>query len=106
MPPLRQILLILALLAPVACSQPLEGRIIERLTTAGLGEPMARCMAERWVKRLSPLQLREIASAAEDLEAQGGKLNVGGLIARVRQINDPEIVEVVSSSTVVCALTA
>ena len=103
---MRPIITLVALLALAACSQPLEGRIVDRLISAGLNEPMARCMAERWVKRLSPLQLREIANAAEDLQAQGGKLNVGGLIARVRQINDPEIVEVVSSSTVVCALTA
>ena len=103
---MRPITPFLVLLALAACSQPLEGRIVDRLTSAGLREPMARCMAERWVKRLSPLQLREIASAAEDLQADGGKLNVGGLIARVRQINDPEIVQVVSSSTVVCALTA
>lgn len=97
---------LIALLPLAACSQPFEGRIVEQLTAAGLGEPIARCMAERWVKRLSPLQLREIASAAEDLKSEGRKLNVGTLIARVRQIEDPEIVEVVSSSTVVCALTA
>lgn len=104
--PAMRMLLLAPLLALAACSQPLEGRITERLTEAGLAEPMARCMAERWVKRLNPLQLREIASVADDLKAQGGQLNVGGLIARVRQVEDPEIVEVVSSSTVVCALTA
>ena len=103
---MRLLLAFLALLSLAACSQPFEGRIADRLTEAGLSEPMARCMAERWVKRLNPLQLREIAALAEDLKAEGGKLSVGGLITRVRQIEDPEIAEVVSSSTVVCALTA
>jgi hypothetical protein len=97
---------LLALLTLGACSQPFEGRIAQRLAEAGLSDAMSRCMAERWVDRLSVLQLRRIASLADDLKAEGRRLTVGGLIGRVREMDDPEIVQVVSSSTLVCALSA
>lgn len=96
----------LALLALAACSQPFEGRIADRLIAAGLAEPMARCMAERWVERLNVLQLRKIAALADEIEATRERLTVGGLIGRVRAMDDPEIVEVVTRSTLVCALSA
>jgi hypothetical protein len=98
--------LLIVLLPLTACSQAFEGRIVDRLDEAGLSRPMSECMAERWVKRLGVFQLRRIQTLAEDLEAEGENLTVAGLIRRVREIDDPEIVEVVTRSTVVCALTA
>ena len=97
---------LLLFLGLCACSKPFEGTIVDRLAGAGLPRPLAECMAERWVDKLSPLQLREIAKAADDLKAKGGQLGIGEMIARVRQIQDPEIVQVVSRSAMVCALTA
>jgi hypothetical protein len=97
---------LVALLPLAACSQAFEGRIADRLDEAGLSRPMSECMAERWVKRLSLFQLRRIQSLAEELRAEGANLTVAGLIRRVRELDDPEIVEVVTRSTVVCALTA
>jgi hypothetical protein len=99
-------LLLFALMPLAACSQAFEGRIVDRLNEAGLSRPMSECMAERWVERLGVFQLRRIQGLAEDLEAEGENLTVAGLIRRVREIDDPEIVEVVTRSTVVCALTA
>lgn len=99
-------LLPLTLLALAGCSQPFEGRIAERLTEAGLKRPMAECMAERWVKRLNLLQLRKIQTMAGGLRDERGELTAGRLIQRVRELDDPEIVEVVTRSTLVCALTA
>lgn len=97
---------LLASLALAGCSQAFEGRIAERLTEAGLSRPMSECMAERWVKRLSLLQLRKIQTLAGDLRDERGELTVGRLIGRVREMDDPEIVQVVTRSTLVCALTA
>jgi len=97
---------LLALLCIGACSQPFEGTIVDRLAGAGLPRPLAECMAERWVDKLSPLQLREIAKAADDLKAQGGKLDIGRMVTRIREIQDPEIVQVVTRSAMLCALTA
>ncbi len=102
----RLLLLLLPLLPLTACSQAFEGRIASRLDEAGLSRPMSECMAERWVKRLSLFQLRRIQRLAEELDSEGENLTVAGLIGRVREMDDPEIVEVVTRSTVMCALTA
>lgn len=102
---MRPILLI-ALLPMSGCSQAFEGRIADRLDEAGLSRPMSECMAERWVKRLSLFQLRRIEKLAGELRGEAGNATVAGLIRRVREIDDPEIVEVVTRSTLVCALTA
>lgn len=67
---------------------------------------MANCMAGRWVERLSVLQLRKISALAGDLKDETGTLTVGGFATRVRQLDDPEIVQIVTQSSVVCALTS
>lgn len=97
-------LVVLGLL--VGCSQSFEGRIAERLSEAGLSQAMSECMAERWVNRLNVFQLRRISALAEELREKGYRLTVASLIGPVREIDDPEIVEVVTGSTLVCALSA
>ena len=98
--------LLFALLSLTGCSQAFEGRITDRLDEAGLSRPMSECMAERWVKRLGIFQLWRIQALAEDLEAERESLTVATMIGRVREMDDPEIVEVVTRSTMVCALAA
>jgi hypothetical protein len=93
-----------ALLAAAGCSAPFEGRIANQLNEAGLPRPMADCMAAIWVERLSLLQLRKISRLSSDLRDEGRQLTVGRLAERVRQLDDPEIVEVVAGSAVRCAL--
>ncbi len=99
-------LVLLLLVALAGCSQPFEGRIASRLAEAGLSRPMSECMAQRWVKRLNLLQLRRIQNLAGELADEGARLSVGRPMSRVRELDDPEIVEVVTRSTLVCALTA
>jgi hypothetical protein len=101
-------LLLLLPLALAACAQPFEGRVAARLSEAGLSRPMADCMAGRWVDRLNVLQLQKISRLSEDLgrERSQGRLTVSRFMERVRQVNDPEIYQVVSSSAVACALTS
>ena len=103
---MRAVILLLPLSALAACAQPFEGRVASRLAEAGLSRPMAECMAERWVDRLSVLQLQRISDLADHLKDEKGKLTAGRFISRVRQLDDPEIVEVVTKSSVVCALSA
>ena len=86
-----------------ACAQPFEGRVATRLSAAGLPRPMADCMADRWVDRLNVLQLRKISRLADDLKGER-HLTVTHFVDRVRKVNDPEIFQVVSTSTVACAL--
>lgn len=103
---MRAKILVLTLTALAACSQPFEGRVATRLAEAGLSRPMAECMAKRWVDRLNVIQLQKISGVAEDLSKERGqrRLTVGRLIERVREVNDPEVFEVVSTSTIACAL--
>ena len=95
-----------ALLLAAACAQPFEGRVASRLAGAGLSRPMADCMAKRWVSRLNVAQLQKMSSLSEDLQRERSqrRLTVGCFIERVREVNDPEVFEVVSSSTALCAL--
>jgi hypothetical protein len=67
---------------------------------------MADCMAKRWVNRLNVAQLQKISGLSEDLKRERSqrRLTVGRFIERVREVNDPEVFEVVSSSTALCAL--
>ena len=99
-----RILLMLPVVAGLAaCSQPFEGRIARNLEEAGLSRGMSECMANRWVERLSPGQLRKIADLAAGLKAEGRSVSLLGLADRVRRLEDPEIVEVVSTSAAGCA---
>lgn len=98
--------MLLALALPAACAQPLEGRVAGRLAEAGLARPLAECMAKRWVDRLDLLQLRKLSGLADDLhrERSQGRLTVGRLVARVQALEDPEIIQVVTTSSLTCAL--
>jgi hypothetical protein len=102
---MRRLALILPLLV-AACAQPFEGRVAARLADAGLSRPMADCMAKRWVDRLSLVQLQKISALSEDLKRERSerRLTVARSIDRVREVDDPEILRVVTSSSVACAL--
>ena len=86
-----------ALLA--SCAVP-EARLRAGLVNAGLSEPMAACMAERMVDRLSLAQLRRIG----DLPYAREERTVTGFLHRVRALRDPEILAVASASAAVCAI--
>ena len=91
------LLAVLALLA--ACAVP-EARLRAGLVEAGLSEPLAACMAERMVDRLSLMQLRRIA----DLKDAGRADSLDAFLHRVRSLRDAEIWTVTSSSAALCAL--
>ena len=99
-------LLLLVLLPLAACAQPFEGRVAARLSEAGLPRGVAECMAKRWVDRLNVLQLQKISSMADELGRANDqqRLTLIGFIERVRAIDDPEILEVVTISAAACAL--
>jgi hypothetical protein len=84
-----------------ACSFP-EARLRAGLVEAGLSEPLATCMADRMVRRLSLMQLRRIA----DLRQAGRAANLAEFLHRVRSLRDPEIWMVTSSSAAICTASA
>ena len=90
-------LALLALLS--ACAMP-EARLRAGLVEAGLSEPLAACMADRMVDRLSLMQLRRLA----DLGHAGRAQSTVEFLRRVRSLRDPEIWTVTSSSAAICAV--
>lgn len=104
---MNRILLIAAALAVVTgCAQALERRVANSLVEAGLSQSVANCMAKRWTDRLSAAQIKKISDLAEDVKREGRDLTAVGFINRVQAMDDPEIVSVVTRSSISCALTA
>jgi len=93
------------LLALSACATP-ETRIRIALTDAGLSKPIAACMADRMVDRLSLAQLNRL----NGLKKLGGqdirKVTVEKFLRRTRSLQDPEILGVATSSVLICAIKA
>ena len=103
---MRSILLLPPMLVLAACAQPFEGRVAAKLHDAGIPDPIAKCMAKRWVDRLSVLQLRKIEQLSGEISDRhrDGSLTVIGFVDHVRRMDDTEIVTVVTASAGICAL--
>jgi hypothetical protein len=85
------------------CATP-EAQVRAGLANAGLSRPIAACMAERMVDRLSLLQLRRIGRLSDLRDANVRELSVDQFLHRARAIGDPEVVAVMSSSGAICAV--
>jgi hypothetical protein len=96
---MRAVTLFFAAMALVSCATP-EARVRTGLVNAGLSEPMAACMAERMVDRLSLIQLRRLG----DLPYARDERSVAGFLHRVRALRDAEIWGVTSAAAAVCAV--
>ncbi|HZF42581.1 MAG TPA: hypothetical protein VEZ48_04160 [Sphingomonadaceae bacterium] len=93
-----------ATLALAACATP-ENRVKTALLQAGLSESVSACMATRMTDRLTIAQLQKLAQAGQGA-GPVGQMSLSELSSRVQSIGDPEIVSVVSSAAVGCALTS
>ena len=93
------------LLALSVCATP-ETRIRSALMDAGLSKPIAACMADRMVDRLSLVQLNSL----NGLKKLGGqdirKVTLEEFLRRTRSLQDPEILSVATSSGLICAIKA
>lgn len=95
--------ILIPLLALAACATP-ESRVRGALMDAGLSQPVASCMAERMVDRLSNTQLRRLSSLAGMRKGRIDEMSVGDFAKRVRALDDPEIFLVVSTAGLGCAI--
>lgn len=90
-------------LAAAGCAQPVESRIADQLSQAGVPPAMAQCMAGIWAQRLSVAQLARLAQAASEVsQAQQQGEALGPMLARVRAFEDPQMIEVVTLSAATC----
>jgi hypothetical protein len=85
------------------CATP-ETRIRTALIDAGLSKPVAGCMAERMVDRLSLLQLNKLRGLGKLKDKKASQISIEEFVKRTKALQDPEILGVVSSSGLICAL--
>lgn len=92
-------------LALAGCATP-ETRIRTALTDAGLSKPIAGCMADRMVDRLSLFQLNKLNGLKKLQGKKASQITIEEFVKRTKALQDPEILGVVSSSGVICAIKA
>lgn len=97
--------LALALLAGCATVSP-EARVRSKLIEAGLRPPVAGCMAERMVDRLSLAQLKRLQSLGGLARHDMRGMSIDQLVHRLRALDDPEIVSVVLKAGIGCSIAA
>lgn len=85
------------------CATP-ETRIRTALVEAGLSKPVAGCMADRMVDRLSLGQLNKLRGLGKFQDKKAKKLSIEEFVKRTKALQDPEILGVVTSSGVICAV--
>ena len=85
------------------CATP-ETRIRNALIEAGLSKPIAACMADRMVDRLSLGQMNKLRGLGKLQDKKAQKLSIEEFVKRTKALQDPEIVSVVTSSGVICAI--
>lgn len=100
---MKRLVAVIAVLALSACATP-ETRVRTALLDAGLPQPIAACMADRMVDRLSLIQLNKLSSLKKLRSRDASKLSVDEFLKRTRSLQDPEILGVVSSSGLICAI--
>ena len=92
-------------LALSACATP-ETRVRTALMDAGLSQPIAACMADRMVDRLSLIQLNKLNGLKKLRGQDMRKVTIEQFLRRTRALQDPEILGVATSSGLICAVKA
>jgi hypothetical protein len=99
----KPLALVTLCLTLAGCATP-ESRVRTALLNAGLNKPVANCMAGRMVDRLSLWQLNKLRGLQKLRDKKIRALSIEEFVKRSRALQDPEILAVISSSAVVCAI--
>lgn len=102
---MKRLVAVASVLALSGCATP-ETRVRTALMDAGLSKPVASCMADRMVDRLSLIQLNRLSGLKKLRNKDVRKLSVDEFLKRTRSLQDPEILGVVTSSGLICAVKA
>lgn len=81
-----------------------EAKVRRSLTDAGISPRVATCMAERMVDRLSMSQLKRLQTLARLPDRDIGGMTIDEFLYRIRALDDPEILAVVSKAGIGCAI--
>jgi len=102
---MKKLLAIGLALAAAGCATPSpEARVRTKLIEAGLSRPMASCMAERLVDRLSIEELRRLGALMKLGHRDIGQMTIDELIRRIGALQDPHILKVVTKAGLGCAI--
>ena len=102
---MKRLVAVASVLALSACATP-ETSVRSALMDAGLSQPISACMADRMVDRLSLIQLNKLSGLKKLRGQDMGSLTVDQFLKRTRSLQDPEILSVVTSSGLICAVKA
>lgn len=83
-----------------------EARVRSKLIEAGLRPPVAACMAEHMVDRLSLVQLKRLQSLGGLAKHDPRGMSIDALAHRLRALDDPEIISVVLRAGIGCSIAA
>ena len=100
-------ILVAAIAAPTlsACATTSqESRIRAGLVDPGVSRPVANCMAERLVERLSRSQLNLLADVAMAHREELRRMTVQELMRRSATLLDPEVSAAVTRAGIGCAI--
>ena len=100
---MRLVLIVLPLAGLAACATP-ESRVRSALIDAGLPRPVAACMAQRMVDRLSLAQLQRLSRLSGLGEQQIGQFTVREFLRRTSALGNPKILSVVTTAGLGCAI--
>ena len=100
---MRFVVIALPFILLSACATP-ESRVRTALIEAGLSRPVATCMAQRMVDRLSLGQLQRLSRLSGLRSDRIGQLSVGEFLRRARALGDPEILTVMTTAGLGCAI--
>ncbi len=100
---MKKFLTFAPLLALAACATP-ENRVRVGLVRAGLSEPMATCMADQMVHKLSLTQLRRLQSLSNVGKVDYRRITLDEYLHKVRALRDVEILTVTGKAAFSCAI--
>jgi hypothetical protein len=102
---MKKLIILTAFLSLAGCATP-ESRVRTALMDAGLSKPVASCMAGRMVDRLSLWQLNKLNGLKKLRDKNMKDMSLSEFLKRSKALQDPEIVSVITSSGVICAISS
>ncbi len=97
-------LVALCALLPLAACGGAESQLRKGLVSAGLTEPMARCMAKPMARQLSVDQLMKLRSLSKVSGLDPRRTTYEKVTRHLRALEDPEILRITTSAAVDCAI--
>ncbi len=84
------------------CAVSKEARVRSTLMSAGLPEPLARCMAKPMAEDLSIAELQALGDAAKLARKPIGDVAIADALQALRKVGDPKVISVMAAASFTC----